>query len=69
MTEAAAPTYQELLEERVSLRTDLSRAQGALLVAARELTILHAELTRLKKGSGVRKLDPKAKDAFSRPYR
>lgn len=69
MTEERPPTYEELLAERTQLRAEIGHAQEALLIAARELTILHAEMVRLKKTGGPRKLDPKATDAFRRPYR
>ena len=63
-----APTYDQLASQVKDLRAKLATSEMGYRKAVQDLYYARSEIEALKK-KAAKKLDPNAKDSFSRPYR
>lgn len=70
MTDDRPPTYDELAAQNVALAADNARLRSMIGSLQSEIIRKDADLARaMRPKAEPRKLDPKAKDSFARPYR
>lgn len=69
MADAYPKSYDELLAENVTLRAAVTSMQNSIGSLQATIVRQDADLAKLRKPAiRTRVLDPKAKDAFQRPY-
>jgi hypothetical protein len=70
MIEDRPPTYEELAQQNAALIADNQRLRDTIRSLQSTMIRMDAELARAKAPKREpRKLDPAAKDSFSRPFR